>query len=61
MCTLVSSPVDVPCNVVFSKALNVLASCYLLWKFYHSPGNSLHLSDVGAALANNATNLEWRH
>ena len=31
----------------------------LLWKFYHSPGNSLHFPNIRASLADNSAHLRW--
>ena len=31
----------------------------LLWKFYHSPGNSLHFPNIRASLADNSAHLQW--
>ena len=45
---------------MISQSLSLYLISHLLWKFYHSPGNSLHLSDIGAALANNSANLELK-
>ena len=63
MWTLVSSPVEVPCWHFLSLFCSVhhcifSTKLYLFWKFYHSPGNSLHFSNILTPFTNYTPNLE---